>query len=277
MSQWAGPPAATATETSARAYSQAAYIADTLGDRPGVLTVQVGIANTYLAKGNLPQAQTILDGRNCAGTRPGTAEVQGLALHSRAALASRSGEHAEALKLAYEALNLTAKPADRDVVLEDIAAIFTQMGMHDPARDALLVLTATAQMKFVRWSATLNLMELASLDGVEDAFDGYARQLARAPLGPWLRSHYLLSWRRVNRFGRQEASVQALEDYSAFCRIKSNSPSGIQGTGCPHRSSFSASHPDEFHSASQHGARRHCDCRPGDFRTPQVGGDCRVD
>ena len=28
---------------------------------PGVLTVQVGIANTYLAKGNLPQAETILD------------------------------------------------------------------------------------------------------------------------------------------------------------------------------------------------------------------------
>jgi len=48
-------------DTSARAYSQAAFIADTLGDREGVLTVQVGIANTYIAKGNLPQAQTILD------------------------------------------------------------------------------------------------------------------------------------------------------------------------------------------------------------------------
>jgi tetratricopeptide (TPR) repeat protein len=204
-------------ETSARAYSQAAYIADTLGDRPGVLTVQVGIANTYLAKGNLPQAQTILDDVIVQARDQELPEVQGLALHSRAALASRSGEHAEALKLAYEALNLTAKPADRDVVLEDIAAIFTQMGMHDPARDALLVLTATAQMKFVRWSATLNLMELASLDGVEDAFDGYARQLARAPLGPWLRSHYLLFLGEgFNRFGRQEASVQALEETVRF-------------------------------------------------------------
>ena len=48
-------------ETSARAYSQAAYIADTIGDRQGILTVQVGIANTYMAKGNLPQAQSILD------------------------------------------------------------------------------------------------------------------------------------------------------------------------------------------------------------------------
>jgi tetratricopeptide (TPR) repeat protein len=204
-------------ETSARAYSQAAYIADTLGDRPGVLSVQVGIANTYLAKGNMPQAQTILDDVIVQARDQELPEIQGLALHSRAALASRSAEHAEALKLAYEALNLTAKPADKDVILEDIAAIFTQLGMHDPARDALLVLTATAQMKFVRWSATLNLMELASLDGMEDAFDGYAHQLARAPLGPWIRSHYLLFLGEgFNRFGRQEASIQALEEAVRF-------------------------------------------------------------
>jgi tetratricopeptide (TPR) repeat protein len=188
-----------------------------LGDRPGVLTVQVGIANTYLAKGNMPQAQTILDDVIVQARDQEFPEIQGLALHSRAALASRCGEHAEALKLAYEALNLTAKPADKDVVLEDIAAMFTQLGMHDPARDALLVLTATAQTKFVRWSATLNLMELASLDGMEEPFDGYARELARAPLGPWLRSHYLLFvGEGFGRFGRQDAAIEALEEAVTF-------------------------------------------------------------
>jgi len=35
----------------ARAYSQAAYIADHFRRSPGVLTVQVGIANTYLRQG----------------------------------------------------------------------------------------------------------------------------------------------------------------------------------------------------------------------------------
>jgi len=179
-------------ETSARAYSQAAYIADTLGDHSGVLTVQVGIANTYLAKGNLPQAQIILDDVIVQARDQELPDVQAFALHSRAVLTSHRGEHAEGLKLAYEALNLTAKPADRDFVLEDIAAMFTQMGMRDAARDAHLVLTATAQTRFVRWSATLNLMELASLDGMENAFDTYARELAQAPLGAWVRSHYLL-------------------------------------------------------------------------------------
>ena len=204
-------------ETSARAYSHAAYVADTLGDRPGVLTVQVGIANTYLAKGNLQQAQTILDDVIVQARDQELPEIQGHALHSRAVLTSHRGEHAEGLKLAYEALNLTAKPADRDFVLEDIAAMFTQMGMHDAARDAHLVLTATAQTRFVRWSATLNLMELASLDGMENAFDIYARELAQAPLGAWVRSHYLLFLGEgFHRFGRQEVAIQALEEAVTF-------------------------------------------------------------
>jgi tetratricopeptide (TPR) repeat protein len=204
-------------DTSARAYSQAAYIADTFGDRAGVLTVQVGIANTYLAKGNLPQAQTILDDVIVQARDQELPEIQGHALHSRAALATRIGEHSEALKLAYEALNLTVKPAHRDIVLEDIATIFTQLGMHAPARDAHLVLTATAQTKFVRWLATVNLMELASLDGMEDAFDGYARELARAPMGAWIRSHYLLFLGEgFSRFGRQEAAIEALEQAVTF-------------------------------------------------------------
>ena|ERR1700694_2621754 len=204
-------------ETSARAYSQAAYLADTLGDRPGVLNVQIGIANTYLAKGNHPQAETILDDVIVQARDQALPDIQGRALHSRAALASRRGEHGEALKLAYEALNLIAKPADRDVVLGDIAAIFTQLGMHDSARDAHLVLTSTAQSKLARWSATLNLMELASLDGMEDAFDGYARELSRAPMGAWIRSHYLLFLGEgLSRFGRQETAIEALEEAVRF-------------------------------------------------------------
>jgi thioredoxin-like negative regulator of GroEL len=81
-------------ETSARAYSQAAYIADTVGDRQGILTVQVGIANTYMAKGNLPQAQSILDDVIVQSTDERMSEVQGMALHSRAALA-RKGDSFE--------------------------------------------------------------------------------------------------------------------------------------------------------------------------------------
>jgi tetratricopeptide (TPR) repeat protein len=207
-------------DTSARAYSQAAYIADTLGDRLGVLTVQVGIANTYLAKGNLPQAQSILDDVIVQAQDHDMREVQGMALHSRAALAARRGEHADGLRLAYEALCLMSKPYEKDLVLGDIGGMFTEVGMHESARDAHLVLAATSQSKFVRWSATLNLMELASLDGMADVFDTYARELSVEPLGPWVRSHYLLFLGEgMHRFGRTDAALEALHEAVRFAEL----------------------------------------------------------
>ena len=204
-------------DTSARAYSQAAYIADTLGDKAGVLTVQVGIANTYLAKGNLPQAQTILDDVIVQARDQELPEIQGMALHSRSALAQRKGEKAEAVKLAHESLNLTRNPTERDLVLEDLAVAFSEIGMRDAARDAHLILASTAQTKWVRWQATINLMELASLDGMEEAFETYASELRNAPVGAWLRSHYLLFLGEgLERFGRYEAAAEALEEAIAY-------------------------------------------------------------
>jgi tetratricopeptide (TPR) repeat protein len=204
-------------EVSGRAYSQAAYIADTLGDRQGVLTVQVGIANTYMAKGNLPQAQNILDDVLVQARDQELPQVQAFALHSRAALAHHKGDTSEGIKLAHEALSLTTNPVDRDFVLDDIAAMFTLLGLYDAARDSHMILAATSQSTMVRGTATINLMELAALDDMPEAFDAYARQLAQAPLAPWLRAHYLLFLGEgMNRLGRRDASEEALKEAISF-------------------------------------------------------------
>ena len=204
-------------EISARAYSQAAYIADTMGDRQGVLTVQVGIANNYRVKGNLPQAQTIIDDVLMQARDQHFEDVEAIALHSRAAIATARDENVDGLRFAYEALRLTKKPAERDGVLQDIGALFTKLGMYDSARDANLILVATAQSKLVRWSATVNLMELAGLEGQPESFDAYARELAAEPLNPWVRSHYLLLLGEgFARLGRFDAAEEALREASTF-------------------------------------------------------------
>jgi tetratricopeptide (TPR) repeat protein len=212
-------------DTSARAYSQAAYIADTLGDRAGVLTVQVGIANTYLAKGNLPQAQTILDDVIVQSRDQNMPEIQAMALHSRAALAHQRGQKQEFVHLAHEALSLTTKPSERDVVLGDLAVAFSELGMTDAARDAYLLVSATAQTKWARWSATINLMELASRDGMQPEFESYAAELRQAPMGPWLKAHYLLFLGEgLERFGRYDAASEILTqtvEYSSTNQIHS--------------------------------------------------------
>lgn len=210
-------------ELSARAYSQAAYLADTLGDSQGVLTVQVGIANTYIARGNLPQAKVILDDVIVQARDQNLPEVEGFALHSRAALAQRLGDKEGVVKLAYEALNLTKAAATRDAVLEELAVGFSELGMRDAARDAHLILAATAQAKWVRWQATINLMELAAIEGMESAFTAYATELRHAPMGPWLKSYFLLFLGEgFALFGRDEEASQALAeaiDFSALNQI----------------------------------------------------------
>jgi tetratricopeptide (TPR) repeat protein len=204
-------------DTSARAYSQAAYIADTLGDHNGVLTVQVGIANTYMAKGNLPLAQTILDDVLVQARDQELPEVQSIALHSRAALAAHQGNHHEGIKLAHEALGLTDNPNVRDFVLDDIAGMFSSIGLHDAARDTHLIIAATAQSKMLRDSATINLMELAAIDGIPEVFDAYARDIAGSHLGPWQRSHYLLFLGEgMNRLGRPDAAEEALNEAISY-------------------------------------------------------------
>lgn len=210
-------------EVSARAYSQAAYVADALGDRKGVLMVQVGIANTYMAKGNLPQAKEILEDVVMQSRDQGLSEVEGFALHSRAALAQRFGDKADVVKLAHEALTLTTAPSARDAVLEDLAVGFFELGMNDAARDAHLILAATAQAKTVRWQATINLMEMASFERMESEFTTYAAELRHAPMGPWLKSYFLLYLGEgLERFGRSDEAAQVLAeaiDFSALNQI----------------------------------------------------------
>jgi tetratricopeptide (TPR) repeat protein len=204
-------------DTSARAYSQAAFIADTLGDRQGVLMVQVGIANSYMNKGNLPQAQAILDDVLVQARDQELLEVQAVALHSRAAIAHQKGDFSEALRLGHEALGLTSNPSERDSVLEDIGAMFTSLGLRDAARDSHLVLAATAQSLMVRGTANINLMELAAIDGMPEAFDGYARQLAQLTLSPWLRAHYLLYLGEgMSCLGRRDTAEEALNEAISF-------------------------------------------------------------
>jgi hypothetical protein len=96
------------------------------------------------------------------------------------------------VKLGYEALNLSTKPAARDAVLADIAAGLSELGMIESARDAHLILANTSQMEWVRWQATINLMELAGRDGAEDAFESYAAQLSETKLSPAHKAYFLM-------------------------------------------------------------------------------------
>jgi tetratricopeptide (TPR) repeat protein len=177
-------------DTSAHAYARAAHLADTLGDNAATLLVEIGRATTHMVRGNLPAAESMLESAIGQARASGLNDVLGRGLHLRATIAIQREAYADAARVGYEALEVMTDLTARDGLISDIAAAFAGLGLRDAARDGYLIVAATAQSQWVRWQATLNLMELAALDDREADFDAYAREMGSAPLDPRLRAHY---------------------------------------------------------------------------------------
>jgi tetratricopeptide (TPR) repeat protein len=202
-------------------YAQALYLATGLGDTASSLTVRVGMANTHLVRGNLPDAERLLSTVVEEASAKGFDEVVADALQCRASVAHNRGNVAEALRAAYEALRKTVNATRKDTILADIAAYFAELGMRDAARDAHMIVAVTSRYQWIRWQATVNLMELAALDGDEAEFDRCASELSTAELDPRLRAYYLL-YRGIGclGFGREHEGTELLHEAERFASLK---------------------------------------------------------
>ncbi len=202
---------------SADGYAQAAYLADALGDKASGLTVRVGTANTHIARGNIPTAKLILDDVIIEAGKSGLDNVQALAFHARASVAHLQGEYSDTVSYANKALDMTTNPSVKDSIMADIAAAFMEMGLYDAARDTQLVISLTSRYQWVRWQATINLMELASVEGQESAFVKYAKELKHAALDPRLRSYFLLYYGKGSiEFGREDVGIESIAEAQEF-------------------------------------------------------------
>jgi tetratricopeptide (TPR) repeat protein len=169
-------------------------------------------AKVAIDRGNYPTARRLLD-RTIAKAR--TAElwtVVSKGLTDRARVAAMQLDHELALACSYEALGLAHESVERDGILSNIALVFGQMGLREAARDAALLVAATAQDRNTRLIALVNLMELAYQDGRELVFEQYRRELAREELSPYLQAVYLeASAEGLRVFGRRNEARYAAE------------------------------------------------------------------
>ena len=198
-------------DEAAAAYTAAAQIAAAAGDIVKVLRARMAEARLALTRGNLPEAERLLEATIDEATERRLPEVRALALHSRATVAHARGDHERAVRFAYGALEGLANPTARDRALADIAAAFAEMGVRSAARDAHLVLAATAQEQYSRWVATINLLEIAALDRQEPVFEQYRREMADRSLPPFLEAayHYYVG-EGLRSFGRIDAARESL-------------------------------------------------------------------
>jgi tetratricopeptide (TPR) repeat protein len=173
-------------EDAAAAFTAASEIATVAGDMVGVLRARVGEARIAILRGNLPRAEEILDHTIARATGDELRDVRSRALHDRSEVARGRGQYETAIQFAYEALAHSQSPTERDRILSDIAVAFLDLGVYSAARDAYLVLSTTAQEQYLRWLATLNLLEISSQTGAEVPFETYRRQLVGQKLPPYL-------------------------------------------------------------------------------------------
>ncbi|HET9004340.1 MAG TPA: hypothetical protein VFN39_10120, partial [Gemmatimonadaceae bacterium] len=174
-----------ALDLASGSYEAASAIARDVDDMFGILRAQIGAAKIALARGNMPNAERLLDDTIArAATRDDLVDVHAMALQDRADVAFHRGRYDLAVEMAYASLALTRDPINRDRLLSDIAGAFYMLGVRSAARDAYLVLEATAQEQYHRWFAAINLMEIAAREGSTPLFERYRRALASAPFPP---------------------------------------------------------------------------------------------
>jgi tetratricopeptide (TPR) repeat protein len=173
-------------EGASAAYAAASEIGSASNDMVGILRARIGEGSLARLRGNLPQAVAILDDTIALATGPQLREVRARALNERSGIAMLSGNYELGIRLAYDAIGQTKNQTERDRILNNIAFAFMSLGVYSAARDAFLVLTVTAQEQYMRWAATINLLDVASLTGSQVLFEQHQRELASAPLDPFL-------------------------------------------------------------------------------------------
>ena len=199
-----------------RAYTRAEHLAESTGDRPRFLIAQVGLAGSDMMRGNLQAADEDLDEVLAEAQALNLEAVQAIALHAKASVAHLKGDYQRTIHLAYRSLELTTNPAARERLLADIAAAYAGLGMREAARDGYSIVAMTSPHQWVRWQATLNLMELAIDEGDERSFDDYVRQIEPASLDPRLKAYFLFFRARgAQRFARDDAA-KLFEDARRF-------------------------------------------------------------
>ncbi len=184
-------------------FTTAGQLAHRYGDMIGTLRARIGEAKIIMTRGNLPKADAILDETAARASEYGLNEVRSRATQDRAHIAHMRGQYDAAVRFAYDAMRDSVSDRERDRILNDLAGSFYMLGVKSAARDAFLILAATAREQYQRWAASINLMELSAEDGMELQFERYRQQLAAAALPPLLQTQFELhAGRAYQVFGR---------------------------------------------------------------------------
>ena len=189
-------------DSAERAFVEGGRIAKRRKEVARELRSRIGLANVTTFRGNLPRAEALFVqiAADCARTEHQTELAS--ALHGHAFVAMRRGAVRNATCLAYEALQITQSPTDRERILADISAMLILEERYDAAYDALLIIDATAISESIRLGAKVNLTALAARKGDRGLFERARADVPTHDLLPELEVNFLIeSARGLRTFG----------------------------------------------------------------------------
>ncbi|MEO8562218.1 MAG: hypothetical protein ABI601_09100 [bacterium] len=193
-------------------YGTAGQVARASNDMMSDLRSRIGEAKILADKGNLPAADAILEAAAAEAESLELTQVRSIASHDRSYIAHLRGQYDSAVRFAYDAMRDCSNERERDRILGDLAGSFYMLGLKSAARDAFLILANTAREQYMRWTATINLMELAAEEGVSIQFERYRQQLTSETLPPMLQAQFELHvGRGYQTFGEYDAARSWLE------------------------------------------------------------------
>jgi tetratricopeptide (TPR) repeat protein len=179
-------------EAAIGAFQTGRSFATTHGDFRSDLFLRISEASVERQRGSYLAAECILDEVIAEATFATLPDLRARATHDRGVTAYERGDNVRALTLYFRALEEYGTQTGADRVLADIAIAVLKFGYHDIARHVLRILEKDSIEHVQQWTATLNLMRLATLEGDESLFDGYRRSLTRVRLPVRLQAHYHL-------------------------------------------------------------------------------------
>jgi tetratricopeptide (TPR) repeat protein len=204
-------------DTSSDSYQRAEHLAEQACNFVLVLRARVGMANTLRARGNLGDAESLLDRVVVDASQESLVNAESIALHSRGGIREIRGRRNEAMEDFFRAYKLANDTSERERILGDLAACAGKAGYHQMARNAHRVLAYTTNDPFIRSSALMNLLELAVWEGNATEFERLQGQIQihaeQHPLPAEYAIHTAL-YRAygIERFGLQEDAIAAYRD-----------------------------------------------------------------
>ena len=177
-------------ERAGNAYAAAFALAHERGDERSMLRARLGEAKLVQDRGNFPRAEELISAVIRDTTTAQLQDIRACAFHDRSLVAYQRQNFRAAVEWGFEAWAIERNPRGRERVLCDLALALFGAGYRDMAKAAHRLLASTGQEPLIRWAATINLIEIATIERDEAEFERQRVALRSVTLPPSLAANY---------------------------------------------------------------------------------------